>query len=137
MQTIDITLLIRSALQARSNAYVPYSHMAVGAALLTADGTVYTGCNLENAAYSPTLCAERVALAKALSDGVRNFSAIAVTGGPQELADDLPTLFYPCGVCRQMLSEHCSGDMPVIIAKSCDDYVIRTLGQLLPDSFSL
>lgn len=134
---MDKQALIQSAFLARRYAYAPYSGMAVGAALLAQDGRIFTGCNIENAAYSPTLCAERTALAKAISEGCRSFQAIAVVGGPQELDDALPRLFFPCGVCRQTLAEHCQEDFTIIIARSVDDYQCKRLGDLLPDSFSL
>ncbi len=137
MPAIEAPALIQAALEARKHAYVPYSQMAVGAALLTETGVVFSGCNIENASYSPTLCAERVALAKAISEGHRAFLAIAIAGGPQTIPDQLPRLFYPCGVCRQCLSEHCQGDFQIIVAKSVSDYTIHRLCELLPNSFSL
>ncbi|MBQ7387032.1 MAG: cytidine deaminase, partial [Clostridia bacterium] len=92
--------LARAALKARESSYCPYSHFAVGAALLTRSGKMYTGANIENAAYTPTVCAERVAIFKAVSEGIREFSAIAVVGGK---AAETAGLFPPCGVCRQVL----------------------------------
>lgn len=125
--------LINKAKQAMTAAYAPYSGFRVGAALLCADGTVYTGCNIENASYSPTLCAERTAFAKAVSDGKRDFTAIAVCGGKGGVITGLCT---PCGVCRQVMAEFCKEDFKVILVKpgGCE---VRTLSQLLPDSFSL
>ena len=114
-------------------AYVPYSHFPVGAALLCSDGTVFTGCNIENAAYTPTICAERTAIFKAVSEGEREFAAIAIVGSMEGESNTLPT--GPCGVCRQVMAEFCSLDMPVIIAKSPADYITMTLGELLPLSF--
>ena len=114
-------------------AYVPYSHFPVGAALECDDGTVYTGCNIENAGYTPTNCAERTALFKAVSEGVTEFSAIAVVGSLQGKRNELPT--GPCGVCRQALFEFTGPDLVVLMAKSEDDYIETTLGALLPYGF--
>lgn len=136
LSAAQIQELVAAALAARRQAYAPYSAMAVGAALLAADGAVYTGCNIENAAFSPTLCAERTALAKAVSSGARSFRALAVAGGPQAQAAPLPEFFYPCGVCRQWLAEFCAADFPVIIARSAADYQIIRLDALLPHGFS-
>ena len=97
--------LVNLAKEARTHAYVPYSGYAVGAALLCADGTVYQGCNIENASYSPTVCAERVAVFKAVYDGRRDFAAIAVVGGPE--GGPAETFCAPCGVCRQVMVEFC------------------------------
>lgn len=130
---MDKKELIRLAFEAQKQAYVPYSHFAVGAALLAKNGTVYTGCNIESASYTPTQCAERTALGKAVSEGTREFSMIAVVGSKQGMRNTLVT--SPCGVCRQMLYEFCSPHMPVIMAKSEDDFVEMTLGQLLPLGF--
>ncbi|MCR4945404.1 MAG: cytidine deaminase [Lachnospiraceae bacterium] len=127
--------LVTAALDARKRSYSPYSHFAVGAALLTSDGNVFTGCNIENSAYSPSICAERVAFSKAVSEGYREFTKIVIAGGPA----DAETLEYcpPCGVCRQVMSEFCDRDFEVILAKSADQYETHTLGGLLPLSFSL
>lgn len=128
--------LAKAAVAARKNAYIPYSRFAVGAALLAQNGTLYTGCNVENAAYSVCNCAERTALFKAVSEGVRHFAAIAVAGAPE--ANDgsgaLP-LCTPCGVCRQALYEFGGDTLPVILSKGTDGYEIRTLGELLPMGF--
>ena len=118
--------------KARLYAYAPYSGYRVGAALLGKSGRVYTGCNVENAAYTPTNCAERTAVFKAVSEGEREFSAIAVCGGAGEEPDDGCT---PCGICRQVLREFCDEDLPIIL-KSGDGTVTITLGELLPFSFS-
>ncbi|MBQ6808537.1 MAG: cytidine deaminase [Firmicutes bacterium] len=130
----DITALLEAAFLYREKAYAPYSGFSVGAALLTQDGSIFGGCNIENAAYSPTLCAERTAFAKAISEGQRHFKALAVVGGPQGQApvDFIP----PCGVCRQWLAEFCSADMPVFLAKSMEEYQSYTCAELLPHSFS-
>lgn len=126
--------LIEMALSAREKAYAPYSGFMVGAALECADGTVYTGCNIENAAYSPTNCAERTAIFKAISEGYRDFTRIAIVGGKQgEMAAPAP-----CGVCLQVMSEFCNADtFEVIMAKSANDYTAKYLKELLPSSFSL
>ena len=128
--------LIAQALLARKNAYVPYSHFAVGAALLAAGGRVYTGCNVENAAYSPTNCAERTAVFKAVSEGERRFLKLAVAAGNDALDAPLPAIVSPCGVCRQVLTEFATPDMVVLLAKSENDYEAYTLGELLPLGFS-
>lgn len=126
--------LITKAIKMLEYSYVPYSHFHVGAALLSKNGTIYTGCNIENAAYGPSNCAERTAVFKAVSEGVKEFEAIAVVGGPDgRIKDFCP----PCGVCRQVLAEFCTRDFKVILAKSIDEYKVFTLEQLLPESFSL
>ena len=130
----DRRALIRAAVAARKNAYAPYSHFAVGAALLTKSGRVYTGCNIECASFSPTNCAERTALFKAVSEGEREFSAIAVVGARLDAPDD-SLVTSPCGVCRQMLYEFCGGELTVVMAKSEDDWTERRLGELLPLGF--
>ena len=130
---INEKYLIEQAIEARSHAYTPYSHFQVGAALLTKQGKVYKGCNIENAAYTPSNCAERTAIFKAVSEGEREFAAIAIVGSMEGDSNTLPT--GPCGVCRQVMAEFCSLDMPVIIAKSPADYITMTLGELLPLSF--
>lgn len=130
---INEKYLIEQAIEARSLAYAPYSHFQVGAALLTKQGKVYKGCNIENAAYTPSNCAERTAIFKAVSEGEREFAAIAIVGSMEGESNTLPT--GPCGVCRQVMAEFCSLDMPVIIAKSPADYITMTLGELLPLSF--
>ena len=129
---MDRNELVKLALEARENSYSPYSHFRVGAALLSADGRVFTGCNIENAAYSPTICAERTAVVKAVSEGIKDFTAIAVVGGEGEIKD----FCTPCGVCRQVLSEFCKADFEIhtFNGKETKTY---TLGELLPESFSL
>ena len=126
--------LVNLAKEARTHAYVPYSGYAVGAALLCADGTVYQGCNIENASYSPTVCAERVAVFKAVYDGHRDFAAIAVVGG--KAGEEITGLFPPCGVCRQVLREFCGLDFKLYLGKENNEFVETTLGDLLPISFS-
>ena len=122
------------AVNALGKSYSPYSGYRVGAALLCADGTVYTGCNIENAAYSPSVCAERVAIFKAVSDGRRDFIKIAVAGGKDGVIDGI---FPPCGVCRQVMSEFCSGDFEILLVKSQTEFQKTTLAELLPLSFGL
>ena len=124
--------LMASAVAAREYSYSPYSGYRVGAALLGADGKVYTGCNIENAGYTPTNCAERTAVFKAVSEGVREFTAIAVVGGSGEALD---TSCTPCGVCRQVLAEFCSSEMPVILGTP-EEMRVMTLGELLPFAFT-
>ena len=123
--------LIRVAAEAREKAYAPYSGFRVGAALLGKSGKIYTGCNVENAAYTPTNCAERTAVFKAVSEGEREFSAIAIVGGK---GDKIADFCAPCGICRQVLAEFCDEDFPVILGNP-NDYKIYTLKQLLPFSF--
>ena len=125
--------LAEAALQARENAYCPYSGFAVGAALLTGDGKLYTGVNIENAAFGPTNCAERTAFFTAVAAGERNFAAIAIAGGK---AGEAPKDFCaPCGVCRQVMREFCRDDFKIILAKPGAVRVF-TLKELLPESFS-
>ena len=126
--------LCLSAIEAAGNAYSPYSGFNVGAALLTSDGEVYTGCNIENASYGAALCAERVAVAKAVSDGKRDFSAVAVVGMKDGEISDAS----PCGICRQVLSEFGSADMKVLVVSDrIGNFNEYTLGELLPRSFKL
>lgn len=130
---VNVTKLIETAFEARENAYTPYSHFRVGAALLAKNGQVFKGCNIENAAYSVTNCAERTALFKAVSEGVREFEAIAIVGSMEGQVNEL--ISAPCGVCRQALFEFCGNDLRVILAKSATDYLDTTLGELLPYGF--
>ena len=124
--------LCREAIRAKQQAYAPYSGFCVGAALLTATGKVYTGCNVENAAFSPTNCAERTAVFKAVSEGERTFSMLAVVGGKgEEIAPVTP----PCGVCRQVLAEFCLPDFPILLVQSETEFSRCTLGELLPQAF--
>lgn len=126
--------LVDLAKTAAKNAYAPYSHHTVGAALLCKNGKVYPGCNIENAAYSPTNCAERTAFFKAISEGEREFFAIAVVGG-YEL--DFSDYFAPCGVCRQVMAEFCDmKSFKVILGKNGDEYKVFTLEEILPFGFS-
>ncbi len=123
--------LMKRAEEARRGAYAPYSGFCVGAALLTREGRVYTGCNIENAAYSPTNCAERTAFFKAVSEGEREFAAIAITGGRGE---ESSALCAPCGVCRQVMAEFCRGDFRILLGNS-ERITESSLAELLPLSF--
>lgn len=125
---VEYDTLVKAALTARENAYAPYSKFRVGAALLGTDGRVYTGCNIENAAYSPTNCAERTAIFKAVSEGCRGFQAIAIASDAQQLT-------APCGVCRQVLAEFCTPDFVVLMSDRDGRYDKKTLGDLLPEAF--
>lgn len=120
--------LIQMAKKAKELAYVPYSGFHVGAALLAKDGRIFSGCNIENAAYTPTNCAERTAMFKAVSEGVTEFSAIAIISDSKEY-------IAPCGVCRQVLAEFCTPDFEIIMCRSDGAYKLATLGELLPESF--
>jgi len=124
-------VLMKKAIEARELAYAPYSRFKVGAALLCCDGSVYTGCNIENAAYSPSNCAERTAFFKAISEGKREFIKIAVAGGK----DALNTLCAPCGVCRQVMAEFCDPDRFEIILGNDEEQRVYLLKDLLPLSF--
>ena len=131
---MDRSELIRLALEARQRAYTPYSHFKVGAALLTKEGKVYQGCNIENAAYTPSNCAERTAFFKAVSEGDYNFAAIAIVGG----AEDAKELEHcaPCGVCRQIMMEFCDyNEFEIILAKNPEEYKVMSLEELLPMGF--
>ena len=124
--------LVELSKEAMQRAYAPYSGYQVGAALLCADGSVYLGCNIENASYTPTVCGERTAIFKAVSEGKRDFTAIAICGGKNGV---ITGAFPPCGVCRQVMREFCDLNFLVYLVTP-DGYETRTLGQLLPDSFS-
>ncbi len=121
--------LIKAAMEAKEHAYVPYSNFRVGAALLTKEGKIYQGCNIENAGYTPTNCAERTAFFKAVYEGERNFEAIAVNGD----ADDY---LYPCGVCRQVMAEFCTPDFKVFVSKKNGEYLEFTLAEIFPGAFT-
>ena len=129
----QISQLIETAIEQRAYSYAPYSEFRVGAALLTKNGTVYTGCNIENAAYTPTNCAERTAFFKAVSQGEREFQAICVVGGKGETLTDYAA---PCGVCRQVMMEFCDPEeFQIIVAVSLKEYRILTLKEMLPMGF--
>ena len=125
--------LCREAIDAMKNAYAPYSGYKVGAALLTEKGKLFAGCNIENAAYTPTVCAERVAFFNAISSGERNFTAIAVAGGKDGVINGA---FPPCGVCRQVMAEFCAPDFTVLVVTGEDSYKKYTLNELFPQAFT-
>ena len=133
MEKAEIQALIREAFVGQKFAYVPYSRFHVGAALRARDGRVFKGCNIENAGYTPTNCAERTALFKAVSEGVREFDAIAIVGSKVGEKNTLVT--GPCGVCRQALYDFGGPKLTVIMAKDENDYIVTTLGDLLPYGF--
>lgn len=128
------TELCKLAIKAMDNAYAPYSGYRVGAALLTKSGKVYLGCNVENASFTPTVCAERTAFLKAVSEGEKDFSMIAIAGGKD---GKITGSFPPCGVCRQVMAEFCDADFEVLIVNSQDSFEKHTLSQLLPLAFKL
>lgn len=128
---MDIGRLVKEAVKAREKSYSPYSKFKVGAALLSANGKIYTGCNVENAAYSPTNCAERTAFFKAVSEGQKKFSAIAIAGGENKLK-----LCYPCGVCRQVMAEFCDPEtFRIIVTEDGSGYKEYLLKEMYPLSF--
>lgn len=129
---MDSRELVQAAIEAMKKAYAPYSRFTVGAALLTTDGGVYTGCNIENASYTPTVCAERVAFFSAVRDGCRSFEKIAIVGGK---GGEAASFTYPCGVCRQVMREFCGDDFAIVLFDG-SKIIERTLGELLPCSFS-
>ena len=137
MEKAMIEKLIDTAIKQLDFSYTPYSGFKVGAALLTKKGEIYTGCNIENASYTPTNCAERTAIFKAVSEGCREFSAIAIVGGKLD-EDALAQTGYtaPCGVCRQVLREFVNPSaFAVILARTIEAYKVYTLEELLPESF--
>lgn len=125
---ISYNRLAAAAANAKKYSYAPYSGFHVGAALLGKSGKIWSGCNIENAAFSPTNCAERTAVFKAVSEGEREFQALAVISDSQDY-------ITPCGVCRQVLAEFCSGDFQLVLCKADGTYRITTLAEILPDSF--
>lgn len=132
MKSETIDLLVESALSAREKSYCPYSGFAVGAALLADNDTIYTGANIESASYSPTVCAERVAMFTAVHKGERKFTAMAIVGGKR--GENVSAYCAPCGVCRQVLAEFCDPDFPVILFDG-NETKILPLSALLPESF--
>ena len=132
----DIQLLIKKAFEAQENCYTPYSHFNVGAALLGKNGVIYQGCNIENASYTPTNCAERTAFFKAVSEGQREFDAIVIVGNKEGEAGECCS---PCGVCRQVMMEFCNPkEFKIYLAKdrnNFDDYIEYTLEEILPMGF--
>ena len=129
----QIKMLAEAADSARCNAYAPYSHYQVGAALLCEDGSVYTGCNVENASYGATNCAERTAFFKAVSEGKRQFTAIAIVGGME--GQEPRDYAYPCGVCRQVMQEFGGESFLVLVVKNLNEYKQYRLNELLPYGF--
>ncbi len=126
--------LLVAAHRARNNAYALYSHFKVGAALLAKNGTVYLGCNVENASFGATTCAERSAFASAIADGAREFAAIAIVGGKEHEPTEACA---PCGICRQVIAEFCNPDFRIILENTDGSEKVLTLSELLPYSFSL
>ena len=122
------------AIKSMNNAYSPYSCYKVGAALLCDNGKVFTGCNVENSSYGATVCAERTAIFKAVSDGERDFSMLAVAGGKE---NELSDKFLPCGICRQVMAEFCKPEFIVLVVTSENTYKEFSLSELLPNAFSL
>ena len=131
--------LVNKAIEMTNMSYAPYSHFHVGAALLDKNGKIWTGCNVENAAYGPSNCAERTAVFKAVSEGAREFDAIAIAGGPEDSngKPQIQDFCPPCGVCRQVLSEFCTRDFKIVLVNGKGEQKMFTLGELLPESFSL
>jgi cytidine deaminase len=127
---MELEKLATTAVKARDFSYSPYSSFKVGAALLTSSGTIYTGCNIENAAYSPTLCAERTAIAKGVSEGETSFTAIAIAGW-----SDTPGFAFPCGVCRQTMMEFCNPESFIVAVTDGNAIKRYTLAELLPNGF--
>lgn len=125
---IDYKKLISASIDAQKNAYAPYSKFVVGASVLTKSGKIFCGANIENASFPAGICAERVAVCKAVSEGEKDFVAICITSNNNQFC-------YPCGICRQFLSEF-SSDMQVVIAKNVDEYEVTTLEKLFPNSFN-
>lgn len=124
--------LVLKAIESMKNSYSPYSNFKVGAALLSESGKVYTGCNIENVAFGPSICAERVAFFKAISEGEKNFSKIAVVGGKDGI---ISSSTPPCGVCRQVMREFCNDDFEILIVRENGNYDKVLLKDLLPNSF--
>ncbi len=142
MDEKTIKTLIKETIAILPKSYAPYSHFHVAAALLGADGKIYTGVNIENASYGLCNCAERTAIFGAVAAGARDFTAICIMGTPEEglpgveKGDPLPDYCPPCGACRQVMSEFCGNDFQIILAKSTEDYEIHTMGELFPLSFN-
>ena len=126
---MDYKKLAKIAIDARDNAYVPYSNFKVGAAVVTEDNSIYTGCNIENASYGATNCAERTAIFKAISEGHKKIKAIAIVG-------DMTTNTYPCGICRQVIVEFATRDIQIILVKNEENYIIKTMEEILPGAFT-
>lgn len=135
LSELEVQTLIRVAITARDKAYAPYSEFKVGAALLCSDGRVFSGCNVENAAYGAGICAERGAAMQAVAEGSESFVAIAVVGWKDGKSEPERGLAYPCGICRQFLNEFTDGRMSVYVARSITDYEKNDLASLLPHGF--
>ena len=132
---MDHERLLQEAHEARKNAYAPYSGFTVGAALLTKSGKIFRGCNIESSVFSPSLCAERVALAKEISEGEKEFEAIAVVGAPA--GEEAVKACFPCGVCRQVLSEHVELSSFAVVVEDKGTVMTYYLSELLPKTFVL
>jgi len=126
---MEIKELIIEAIKAKENAYAPYSNFKVGSAILTVDGSVYSGCNIENASLGATNCAERTAIFKAVSEGHKEIKSIAVVG-------DINNYTFPCGICRQVINEFAAVDIKIIVAKDENEYLVKTMEEILPGAFS-
>jgi len=126
---MDIKELVKRAIDAREKAYVPYSKFKVGAAIEMEDGSVFTGCNIENASYGATNCAERTAIFKAVSEGHSIMKKIAIVG-------DMSTYTAPCGICRQVIAEFAAKDIEIVLIKNKDEYIVKTLEEILPGAFT-
>lgn len=126
---LNYKLLLEKAYEGRKNAYAPYSKFKVGAAVLMENGKIYTGCNIENASYGATNCAERTAIFKAISEGNRKICAIAIVGTDDEYT-------YPCGICRQVIAEFADENTEIILGKKSLEYIVKTLAEILPGAFT-
>ncbi|WMJ82304.1 cytidine deaminase [Clostridium sp. MB40-C1] len=126
---MDYRELVRKALEIRERAYAPYSNFKVGAAVLMEDGKIYSGCNIENASYGATNCAERTAIFNGVAEGNREIKAIAIVG-------DTTTYTYPCGICRQVISEFCDEDTDIILVKNEEEYLTKKIDDILPGAFT-
>lgn len=126
---MEIKELVKLAIEAREKAYVPYSKFKVGAAIEMEDGSVFTGCNIENASYGATNCAERTAIFKAVSEGHTIMKKIAIVG-------DMSTYTAPCGICRQVIAEFAAKDIEIVLIKNQDEYIVKTLEEILPGAFT-
>ncbi len=131
----EIVILINKAVEMRGKAYCPYSNYSVGAALLSADGEIFPGCNVENASSPAGICAERTAFSSAVASGKRSFKAIAICGGKK--GEKSNEFAYPCGICRQVMTEFCTNDFKVIVAADTDNFKIYSLDEIIPFPFKL
>lgn len=125
---MDYKNLVKTALDYRERAYAPYSNFKVGAAVLFESGNVYGGCNIENASFGATNCAERTAIFTGVASGETKIKVIAIAGSTEEYT-------YPCGICRQVLCEFADGDATVILVKNEDDYIVKTMEEVMPGAF--